>query len=95
MIELLHSLPDTDLPGLIILDYREPEAGEVEALNELRVNIRLKDIPKIIYSTSVSESCKELCVAANATAFLEKKSGFHELRDNIKQMLVFSNNYTE
>jgi CheY-like chemotaxis protein len=51
-IEYLDDLQDGDLPQLIVLDYNMPELNGAEALSIIGQQDRLKEIPRIVLSTS-------------------------------------------
>ncbi|HEU4472172.1 MAG TPA: PAS domain S-box protein [Flavisolibacter sp.] len=89
LVEHLDSLPESQLPSLIVLDYKMPVMGGLDTLKELQISRRYMHIPKIIYSTASNGGLRELCISANATAFLEKKAGFAEVKESIREMLSF------
>ena len=58
LVTHLEQLPDSDLPCLIILDYNMPELNGADILKSLKAQARYDSIPKIIWSTSGSETFK-------------------------------------
>ena len=59
LLERLNELPDNHLPCLIVLDYNMPELNGAEILKEIRKNSRYASIPKVIWSTSNSETVQK------------------------------------
>jgi PAS domain S-box-containing protein len=89
LMEMLKVIADDQLPSLIVLDLNMPVMDGLETLKQLQLQNRFRNIPKIIYSTASNASYKKLCLSENATAYLEKKSSFTEMKESIKQMLTF------
>jgi PAS domain S-box-containing protein len=89
LLHYLNALPEKQLPSLIVLDLKMPVMDGLDTLKELQINHRFKDIPKIIYGSSAGVIFKDLCISANATAYLEKKSEYSEMKESIRQMLSF------
>ena len=89
LVTHLEQLPDTDLPCLIILDYNMPELNGAEILKSLKSRARYDSIPKIIWSTSGSETYKRLCLELGACEYIIKPSSFKELTDVARYMLSF------
>lgn len=62
---------DHSTPELIVLDLNMPLMDGTETLRAIRNDIRFKDIPVVIYSTSVNphieKGCRELGVVACIT----------------------------
>src|SRR5579872_5046489 len=50
-IQLLRTLPEPDLPSIIVLDYNLPGYKGCDVIKELSKIEKLKPIPKVIYST--------------------------------------------
>jgi len=89
LVTHLEQLPDNDLPCLIILDYNMPELNGAEILKSLKSEARYDSIPKIIWSTSGSETYKRLCLELGACEYIIKPSSFKELTDVARYMLSF------
>ncbi|HUS02164.1 MAG TPA: response regulator [Chitinophagaceae bacterium] len=77
------------LPCLIILDFNMPELNGAEILKILSKNPRLKEIPKIIWSTSDSPVYKSMCLEFGACDYLVKPSKINALEDMVKHMLSY------
>src|SRR5688572_20504236 len=89
LVTHLEQLPDNVLPCLIILDYNMPELNGAEILKSLKSEARYDSIPKIIWSTSGSETYKRLCLELGACEYIIKPSSFKELTDVARHMLSF------
>ncbi len=89
-VELLYFLPERDLPGLILLDCPWQNECDMKALHVLEESQRLKKIPKIIYSTTKPAGYRPLSATAGGTVYLQKREGFCEQQEDIRQMLLFS-----
>jgi CheY-like chemotaxis protein len=89
LLEYLHKAPENGLPCLIVLDYNMPELNGEEILRELRANPRFDHIPKIIWSTSQSDSYKRRCLDAGADDYIIKPASVNELVETIRYMMSF------
>jgi DNA-binding response OmpR family regulator len=77
------------LPCLILLDYNMPELNGAEILLHLKKSDRYHSIPKIVWTTSTSETFKKLCVEAGADDYIIKPSNVKELVGIIRHLLSF------
>ncbi len=89
LIASLEQLDDLKLPCIIILDYNMPELNGAEILDELRKKKRYDHIPKIIWSTSGSDTYKQKCLHLGASEYLTKPSSFQGLTEVARYMLSF------
>ena len=89
LIEHLGTLSDNQLPCLIILDYNMPELNGADILENLNTNHRYADVPKIIWSTSGTETYRKKCLDLGAEDYIIKPSRVSELILAIKQMLSY------
>jgi DNA-binding response OmpR family regulator len=89
VVEQLNTLPDNHLPCLIILDYNMPELNGANILKELKNHQRYNEIPKIIWSTSKTETYKKKCLELGADDYVIKPSSVNELLDTIRYMISF------
>lgn len=78
-----------DLPCLIVLDFNMPELNGAEILKILSKDQRLKEIPKIIWSTSDAPVYKSMCLELGACDYLVKPSKISALQDMVKHMLSY------
>lgn len=87
LIEYLDKIKDNELPCLIILDYNMPGLNGAEILKKLQVNRRIKNIPKIIWSTSNAAAYKKNCLEFGATDYMVKPYKIKELEAMLREML--------
>lgn len=78
---------DKQLPCLIVLDYNMPGSNGAEILKELKSNSRYDSIPKIIWSTSRSDTYKDICLELGANDYLVKPSNVNDLVGICRYML--------
>lgn len=71
-LEYLEGAQDGNLPSLVVLDLNMPLLNGSQTLLQLKQNIRLKNIPVIIYSTSESENEKRKCLSFGAIDYMVK-----------------------
>ena len=83
----LNKLSDEQLPCLIVLDYNMPVLNGADILKELNNESRYAGIPRIIWSTSGSETFKNTCLELGANDYLIKPSNLKEMADIIRYML--------
>ena len=87
LLEILNEMPDNHLPCLIVLDYNMPELNGAEILREIKKISRYNPIPKVIWSTSSSETFRSTCIEAGANEYLIKPSTVNELISTARRML--------
>jgi CheY-like chemotaxis protein len=85
----LENLEDKHLPCLIVLDYNMPGLNGAEILKELKRNSRYNSIPRIIWSTSRSNTYKDICLSLGATDYVVKPSNVNDLTQAARYMLSF------
>lgn len=78
------------LPSLILIDYNMPGLNGAEILKSLDGNTKVKNIPKIIWSTSGATQYKSACLALGAYDYLVKPSGIDELENLVRYLLHVS-----
>jgi len=87
IVSNLDKLSDEQLPCLIVLDYNMPELNGADILRELKSNMRYDKIPKIIWSTSGSETYRKLCLELGANEYILKPTSVNSLREIARYML--------
>ncbi|MCW3118762.1 MAG: response regulator receiver protein [Chitinophagaceae bacterium] len=90
VIEYLTNCDDSELPGLILMDYNMPKGNGAEILDILNLQLRINNIPKIVWSTSGSEDQINDCISKGAKAFFVKPNNFSQLKKMIIQILAFA-----
>ena len=89
VIEHLDALPVDQLPCLLILDYNMPELNGADILENLKNNERYAGIPKIIWSTSGTETYRKKCLDLGAEDYIIKPARVSELVQAIKYMISY------
>jgi CheY-like chemotaxis protein len=89
MVEFLEDLVEEKIPCLIILDYNMPGLNGSEVLKRLHQIEKIKNVPKIIWSTSNASAYKKICLELGANDYLVKPSNIKELEKMLKHMLSF------
>jgi CheY-like chemotaxis protein len=73
-----------NLPDVVFLDLNMPQKDGYQTLLEIRSDERLKNLPVVIYSTSISESDTRLSRLDDATQLMEKPFGRAERIQQVK-----------
>jgi len=87
LVDYLATVADNLLPCLIVLDYNMPELNGEEILNELKKNSRYDNIPKVIWSTSQSDTYRTRCLKAGASDYIIKPDKVNDLVEMIRYMI--------
>jgi len=90
VLAALEEMTDGQLPSLMILDYNMPALNGAEILKELQDQARYKSIPKVIWSTSASNTYKKSCLALGAKDYVIKPSNMDDLKKVVEHMLTFA-----
>ena len=72
------SVQQNCIPSLIILDLNMPVLSGVETLQRLKSDMRYRDIPVIMYTTSFHEVEKARCLEIGAVDFIKKPALFNQ-----------------
>ena len=92
--ELLHLLDEEYRKGniavLIILDLNMPRLNGTQTLSRLKSNHLYKDIPVVIYSTSVNPLEKEKCMLLGAHSYITKPISYKESMETAERFLRIS-----
>ena len=78
------------LPSLIVLDLNMPRMNGTQTLKYLKNNPRYKDIPVIIFSTSVNVIEKEECLKTGAVCYIVKPVTYVECMETAKYFYEYS-----
>ena len=78
---------EESLPLLISLDYNMPFLNGLQALRKLKENERYKNIPAVVYSSSVNEQYKSEVLKNGAAGYLVKGTSIEEIEHNVRNML--------
>lgn len=83
----LAGLVETELPSLLILDYKMPYMNAAEVLEVVAKDDRYAAIPKVVWSSSTREDDIRRCLRAGACNYFQKPSTTAELRTIAERML--------
>lgn len=87
-IEMLNQLFHTSSkPSLIVLDLNMPKMNGMQTLEILKKDERYKDIPVIIYSTSINSLDKEKSLSLGAHSYITKPVSFTDCMATAKTFL--------
>jgi len=90
-ISHLDSLPEHEIPRMVILDYNIPEINGADILKHLEEDARYRDVIKLVWSTSNASLYEESCIALGARAYMVKPTNVSGLNEIAKKMLEFIN----
>jgi CheY-like chemotaxis protein len=91
VIEFLQNCTDTDLPSLIILDYKMPILNAAEVLERIHPNARFQPIPKVVWSSSRQPEHVKNCMDKGAVNYFVKPNKITDLQLIAREMLDISN----
>jgi CheY-like chemotaxis protein len=89
-LELLQRLQNKALgiPDIIFLDLNMPIMSGFETLQQIRADVRFKDVPVIaIYSTSATMDGVKHTFGLGANAYIVKPVNFNDLRTLLKKVM--------
>ncbi len=75
------------LPDALFLDLNMPRKNGSECLKEIKANDKLKELPVIIYSTSLHEDIAEVLYNEGAHYYI-RKGGLDELEEALHYILT-------
>ena len=85
--EYLRTLPDKDLPSLIILDYNMPGLTGAQVLSSLNMISRYKTIPKVVLSTSNTPRFIQESLQNGASEYIVKPGNMQEIHNLAKKFV--------
>ncbi len=80
---------DSTIPKVILLDIKMPKVNGFEVLEQLKSDSRTKDIPVVMYSSSVEESDIKKAYALGANSYLKKPETLNDMKDLFKQIFQY------
>ena len=75
------------VPDFIIIDMNMPRKTGLECLQDLRAQAEFKEIPIIIYSTTISVPVRETLLKAGATHVFQKPSKYEAWSSVMKKVI--------
>ncbi len=77
LLDLLNKhYQNNELPCLIVLDLNMPKMNGTETLSHIKNDERFRNIPVIIYSTSINPFEKDKCMRLGAHSYITKPISF-------------------
>ena len=78
-LNLLVEYAATDtVPCLIVLDLNMPKMNGTDTLRNLKSDPRFKEIPVVVYSTSINPIEKEACMQLGAQSYITKPLSYQD-----------------
>ena len=88
-IAKLKDINPQQLPALIVLDLNMPKMNGTQTLRKLKSDDRFKNIPVIIYSTSINPLEMEKCMQLGAHSYVTKPVSIKESLETAKLFFRF------
>ena len=97
LMDLLAENLSENLPDILFLDLNMPRKNGYECLTEIKESNELKDLPIIIFSTSLDNSLIDILYDKGATYYIRKPGDFSKLKKVIGNALSISseNNFKQ
>jgi CheY-like chemotaxis protein len=86
LLRYLEQVEPSLLPSLIVLDNTLPELDAVDLLAILKTKPAFKEIPVVIYTTSLSPARRQQLLSKGAYACYEKGNTMQEIVEMAKQL---------
>lgn len=83
-----------ELPDVIFLDINMPRKNGLECLAEIKENLKLKNIPVVMFSTSNSWDTINQLFQTGANVYIHKPSDFEQLKQVIQHALPIASGIT-
>lgn len=77
----------SDLPCLVILDYKMPIYNAAEVLEQIGGDSRLRPVPKVVWSSSRQPEHVKSCLDKGALNYFVKPNKMSELTGMVREML--------
>lgn len=84
--EYAYHLFEHIIPDFIFLDYNMPKINGLDCLQELKRIDRVKEVPVIFYSTSISEETQQLALETGAEYCIQKTGTIDMLAHKLKHL---------
>ena len=79
LLDLLEHCSPSDLPVLILMDYKMPFLTAAEILERIADDMRYAGVLKLVWSTSSHPEYVDRCVGRGASHYFAKPNSVHEL----------------
>ncbi|RED23690.1 response regulator receiver protein [Flavobacterium cutihirudinis] len=88
LMDHLVAKESNDLPDILFLDLNMPRKNGHECLKEIKEKEALKDLPIVIFSTSLDIEIVDLMYTKGATYYIRKPGEFSKLKSVINNALI-------
>lgn len=88
LMDFLATISSGDLPDILFLDLNMPRKNGHECLTEIREKEAFKDLPIIIFSTSLDNEIVDKMYEKGATYYIRKPGEFSKLKKVIENALT-------
>ena len=88
LLNFLNETKGENLPCLILMDYNMPGLNGAEILKEMLNRKGYDHIPKIIWSTSGTDTFRTTCLSLGAKDYIIKPSTVEDLKEIVKYLLT-------
>lgn len=78
------------LPTMVVLDLNMPRMNGTQTLRHLKTDERFKNIPVIIYSTSLNRIERDECIALGAHSYVIKPVSYRDTIETAKKFYEMS-----
>ena len=75
-------------PDYIFIDYNMPKENGLKCLAEIKKIKTVRDIPVILYSTSIDEVNSSQALSLGALTCLQKQTGINALAKQLKEIIT-------
>lgn len=89
LLDSLQSLPDNELPCLLVIDLNMPVMDGWQTLEALKKMPRYNSVPRVIFTTSDTEGDKQKAAQAGAAGYLTKPSNMTEVVKSVTKILSY------
>jgi len=87
LMEILYR-PPVPMPDVIFLDLNMPKKNGFECLAEIKNNRNLKNLPIIIFTTSLQEESVRKVYSQGANYYVRKPTDYKQLKLIVKKLLA-------
>jgi CheY-like chemotaxis protein len=77
----------SQLPDVLFLDLNMPILNGLECLRKLKNDIRLNQLPVVIFTTSQNPEDIEITYRLGANVFFSKPSDYNEMKEKLERIL--------